>query len=154
VKRGELDELYKDILIHVTSFFRDPDALRPCDEHVFPNLFSGQQGRYRPCLGPRMLDRRGSLFARDGNVGIYLAGNPENARQLRVACPSQIFATDISESSSDRARAGIYSPAAVVDISPRTLRRFFVKLDGDIRLTSVRRCAFLRVRTFARIHPF
>jgi two-component system CheB/CheR fusion protein len=39
-KPGELDELYKDILIHVTSFFRDPEAFEALRKHVFPNLFS------------------------------------------------------------------------------------------------------------------
>src|SRR2546430_8207678 len=36
---SELDELYKDILIHVTGFFRDAEAYGALREQVFPNLF-------------------------------------------------------------------------------------------------------------------
>jgi len=36
---GEVDELYQDILIHVTGFFRDPDVFVALRQHVFPKLF-------------------------------------------------------------------------------------------------------------------
>src|SRR5437899_9492391 len=41
--RGELDELYRDILIHVTGFFRDKDAFQALHDNVFPTLFENRK---------------------------------------------------------------------------------------------------------------
>src|SRR5258708_3230253 len=79
----------------------------------------------------------------------------KTARPTPGRVPFQIFATDISEGSLDRARAGIYSHAAVADISPERLRRFFVKLDGGYQINKTVRemCIFAR-QNVAKDPPF
>jgi two-component system CheB/CheR fusion protein len=58
----------------------------------------------------------------------------------------QIFGTDVSESTIEHARAGIYSSAIEKDISPLRLRRFFTKRDGAYQINrNVRElCTFAR----------
>src|SRR5258708_8355889 len=77
------------------------------------------------------------------------------ARPPPGTVPFQISATDISEGSLARARAGIYSHAAVADISPERLRRFFVKLDGGYQINKTVRemCIFAR-QNVAKDPPF
>jgi len=42
-KPEELDELYRDLLIHVTGFFREPEAFLALRKHVYPKLFEGRK---------------------------------------------------------------------------------------------------------------
>jgi two-component system CheB/CheR fusion protein len=71
------------------------------------------------------------------------------------AIPFQIFATDISDVSLDRARAGLYSEALVADPSPERLRRFFVKLDGGYQIAKpVREMCIFAKQNVAKDPPF
>jgi two-component system CheB/CheR fusion protein len=69
--------------------------------------------------------------------------------------PIQIFATDISETAIEQARAGLYPPSAVEDLSPERLRRFFTKSDGQYRINKPIRdlCVFAR-QDLTRDPPF
>ncbi len=80
---GEVEELYQDILIHVTGFFRDPEAFEALQKHVFPALFQdNKQGGTSSSLGPRLLHRRRGLFPCHGHAGVPVAGDYEN-RQVQ-----------------------------------------------------------------------
>ena len=100
--------LFRDLLINVTSFFRDADAFDALEKPVIPRLFEGQ-GRVRlgAGLGAGLRHGRGSLFHR----------HPA-ARTYGQACASPprvtIFATDIDEAALAIARAGRY-PEALMD---------------------------------------
>ena len=64
--KDELDRLAEDLLIHVTSFFRDRSVFEYLAESVIPDLVRRTVGGRGPtCLGSRMQYRRGSLFAGD-----------------------------------------------------------------------------------------
>ncbi len=69
--------------------------------------------------------------------------------------PIQIFATDISETAIEKARAGIYTESAMVDVSPERLRRFFVKVEGGYQIGKAIRemCIFAR-QNVTRDPPF
>jgi two-component system CheB/CheR fusion protein len=131
---AEIDELYKDILIHVTSFFRDSEAFDALRKHVFPNLFQDQRaGTIRVWVPGCSTGEEVYSLAMAMLEYIWLE-TQKTARPSLGSIPFQIFATDISESSLDRARAGVYSQAAAAEISPERLRRFFVKLDGGYQI--------------------
>ena len=67
----------------------------------------------------------------------------------------QVFATDISDASIDKARAGTYPESIAVDVSPERLRRFFTKIDGGYRISKAVRdvCVFAR-QDLTRDPPF
>jgi two-component system CheB/CheR fusion protein len=155
VKPGELDELYKDILIHVTSFFRDPDAFEALRRHVFPNLFhDSKAGTVRVWVPGCSTGEEVYSLAMAMLEYIWLE-TQKTARPTPGSVPFQIFATDISESSLDRARAGIYSSAAVAEISPERLRRFFVRLDAGYQINkSVREMCIFARQNVAKDPPF
>jgi two-component system CheB/CheR fusion protein len=143
-KPEELDELYRDLLIHVTGFFREPAAFAALRKHVYPRLFEGR----KPDNPIRVWVPGCSTGEEAYSIAItlleYLWSHTRNISQ--AATTIQIFATDISEGALDRARTGIYTEAAVAEISPERLKRFFVRQDGGYQVNkSVRdMCIFAR----------
>ncbi len=67
----ELDALFQELLIGVTSFFRDPQAFEVLEQKVLPVSRGGQARERDPApVGRRLFHRRGSLFARDPVSGV------------------------------------------------------------------------------------
>ncbi|PYX28784.1 MAG: chemotaxis protein CheR [Acidobacteria bacterium] len=152
---AELDELYKDILIHVTSFFRDPEAFDALRKNVFPKLFQdNKSGTVRIWVPGCSTGEEVYSLAMAMLEYIWLETR-KTARPSPGSIPFQIFATDISDSSLDRARAGVYSQAVVAEIPPERLRRFFVKLDGGYQINkSVREMCIFARQNVAKDPPF
>ena len=153
----ELDQLYKDILIHVTSFFREPGAFDSLREHVFPTLFQNRKNDDSPI---RIWIPGCSTGEEVYSIAIALLEYVwEEARNIAVAdVPTkaiQIFATDLSDTALDRARNGLYTEAAVADVSPERLKRFFVRLDGGYQINKPIRdmCIFAK-QNLAKDPPF
>ena len=84
--QGEVEALYQDILINVTSFFRDPDAFDALKAEVFPASGRSVPGTTRAYLDAGMLDGRGSLFDRDRLRGIRR--RPGHAIRCRISGPT------------------------------------------------------------------
>src|SRR5262245_34578320 len=135
----EVENLFQDILINVTSFFRDPEAFRALKENIFPRIVEH--------------------CSLDEPVRIWVVGcsTGEEAYSIAMAftefvgerakhIPVQIFATDLNERSIERARSGLYSKNIVEDISPERLRRFFIESEGGYRISKPLRdmCVFAR----------
>jgi len=154
-KPSELDELYKDILIHVTSFFRDPEAFEALRKYVFPNLFQDHKsGAIRVWVPGCSTGEEVYSLAMAMLEYIWLE-TQKTARPVPGSVPFQIFATDISDGSLDHARAGLYSEAAVAEISPERRQRFFVKLDGGYQINkSVREMCIFARQNVAKDPPF
>jgi two-component system CheB/CheR fusion protein len=153
---GEVDELYQDILIHVTGFFRDPEAFEALRKHVFPKLFQdNKQGGTVRVWVPGCSSGEEVYSLAMAMLEYAWRETRTTAKASLGAALFQIFATDISESSLDRARAGRYSEALVADISPERLRRFFVRLDGGYQIVKPVRemCIFAR-QNVAKDPPF
>jgi two-component system CheB/CheR fusion protein len=125
---AELDALYQDVLISVTSFFRNPEAFEVLKTRVFPRLVR-DRSRHDPlrvwCVGC-------STGEEAYSIAIAYA---EFAEMTRAQVPLQIFATDLNGSAVEKARAGIYSKAIAHDVSPERLRRFFFESDGTYRIS-------------------
>ena len=143
-KPEELDELYRDLLIHVTGFFREPEAFAALRKHVYPKLFEGR----KPGNPIRVWVAGCSTGEEAYSIAItlleYMWVHSRNISQAATAI--QLFATDVSYTALDRARTGLYTEAAVAEISAERLKRFFVKLDGGFQVSkSVRdMCIFAR----------
>ncbi|HUF70809.1 MAG TPA: chemotaxis protein CheB [Longimicrobiales bacterium] len=123
---GECQALLSDLLISVSSFFRDPEAFDALGTLV-PSLFEGK--------GPEAVVRAWVVGCATGeevySVAMVLE---EHAATLAEAPRIQIFATDIDERGYSWARAGLYTEAAVASITPERLGRFFTKEAGGYRI--------------------
>jgi two-component system CheB/CheR fusion protein len=73
----------------------------------------------------------------------------------QAATAIQIFATDISDTALDRARTGLYTEAAVSEISADRLKRFFVRLDGGFQINkSIRDMCIFAKQNLVKDPPF
>jgi len=119
---AETEQLFHDILINVTGFFRDPDAFRALADEVFPSL------KDRPADAPIRIWIPGCSSGEEAyslaiSILEYLG---DSAGNIAI----QIFATDIDETAIEKARAGIYPENISQDVSAARLRRFFVRAEG------------------------
>ena len=116
---AEVELLFRDLLIGVTSFFRDSDAFHALEQHVLPKLFADKPaGAVVRCW---------SVGCSTGEEAYSLAMLlQERVEGLRQSFQVQVFATDIDSQAIATARAGIYPASIATDISPERLARFFV----------------------------
>lgn len=135
----EVQNLYRDILISVTSFFRDEDAVEVLKKKVFPKLIKEHS--------PQDPIRIWVMGCSTGEEAYSLAmAVAEVIVENKAQIPAQIFATDLNEQGIIKARAGFYAKSIAQDISPERLRRFFEEADGGYRVAkSIREmCIFAR----------
>ena len=129
---AEVEALYQDILIGVTSFFRDPAVFEALSAHVLPKLLA-QRSVHAPL-------RIWTVAASSGEEAYSIAMVfTECAEALGSAVPLQIFATDINEQCISKARAGLYPKSIVQDVSPERLRRFFIEEPDGYRICKATR---------------
>lgn len=152
----ELDELYKDILIHVTEFFRDREAFDALREQVFPKLLRQRKLETTPI---RIWVPGCSTGEEVYSIAIALMEYMWESRSLPqgsiTTSSVQIFGTDISEHALTRARSGLYAQAAVSQVSLERLNRFFVKLDGGYQINkSLREMCIFAKQDVTRDPPF
>ncbi|MGZ9272759.1 MAG: CheR family methyltransferase, partial [Candidatus Binatia bacterium] len=138
--RDEVKALYHDLLINVTSFFRDPALFDALKERVYPAIIDG-----KPPLATIRVWVPGCSTGQEAySIAISLL---EYFDDKPSRPPIQIFATDISEPTSlDKARAGIYPDSIEAEVGPERLRRFFQKEDHVYRVDKSLRdlCVFAR----------
>jgi two-component system CheB/CheR fusion protein len=135
----EVAALYQDIFIHVTSFFREPEMFAALQRKVLPKLIAN-----RPPGDPLRIWVPGCSTGEEAySFAIALL---EFLDKRASGAAFQIFGTDISAGAVDRARSGTYSEAAVANVSPDRLKRFFVKVGDSYQIgKQVReRCVFAR----------
>ncbi len=138
--RQELNELYEDLLINVTNFFRDAE--------IFDIILKTK-------LLPALLKNRQA----NAPIRVWIPGcsTGEEAYSIAIALqeflgeadnqfPIQIFGTDISERAIEKARAGDYPETIDTDVSPDRLRRFFIKTEQGYQIRKSIRdlCIFAR----------
>ena len=130
---AELEALFRDLLIGVTNFFRDPEAFQALEEQVIPKLFAG-----KPAGGVIRVWLPGCSTGEEAySLAILLA---EHQESIKKSFQVQIFATDIDGRAIATARAGLYPASIAADISQVRLARFFtVEPDGADGSQSARR---------------
>ncbi|HEY9826867.1 MAG TPA: chemotaxis protein CheB [Stenomitos sp.] len=121
---AEVKALYEDILIHVTSFFRDPDAFDLLKEQVFRTITQNKAAD----IPIRIWVAGCSTGEEVYSIAISLL---EFLEDQAISPPIQIFATDISEVLIAKARAGVYAKSQMVEISTTRYRRFFHAIEGE-----------------------
>ena len=135
---AEVEDLYYDILIRVTEFFREPDVYERLLDTVFPRILEGKTG--------------------DEPVRVWVPGCATGEEPYSIAMvllralkrtgretPIKLFATDISERDIDLARAGVYAETKL-DGVPDAYRHYFARLDAGYQVSSLVRdlCVFAR----------
>lgn len=138
-KNEELDILYQDLLINVTSFFRDSDTYTYLKEVLLPKLLKSKKGEesfriWVPACssGEEALSIAMMILEIQENTGTHI--------------PIQIFATDLSEKAIRKARAGVYTKDELETVSPKRLQRFFTKSGNNYRISKTIRdiCVYAR----------
>jgi two-component system, chemotaxis family, CheB/CheR fusion protein len=130
VLRRDADEaraLGQDLLISVTTFFRDPPAWQALDDRVVTPLVER-----KPPGQPLRVWVPGCATGEEAySIAMLFA---ERLQAARKGCPLQLFASDAGDSALEVGRAGVYPESIAVDVSPERLRRFFVKEEHTYRV--------------------
>jgi two-component system CheB/CheR fusion protein len=123
----ELDALYSDVLISVTSFFRNPEAFEALQREVVPRLLE------QPTELPIRCWVLGCSTGQEAySLAMAFIEGSESSRRSR---PLRIFATDLNDALLERARHGLYPKSLAGDLSPERLRRFFTEEEGGYRVS-------------------
>jgi two-component system, chemotaxis family, CheB/CheR fusion protein len=140
----EVEALYHDLLINVTSFFRNPDAFAALRQIVYPAILQARTLGSGPV---RIWVPGCSTGEETYSHAISLV---EFLGEERVDIPIQVFGTDLSESAIQRARGGVYKENIEADVTPARLRRFFYKADGGYQIKKTIRdlCIFSTQNVF------
>jgi two-component system, chemotaxis family, CheB/CheR fusion protein len=114
----EVDALFRDLLISVTGFFRDPEAFKAIEEQVIAKLFNS-----KPAGALIRVWVPGCSTGEEAySLAILLQ---EHRETLKQGYKVQIFCTDVDSKAIVTARAGVYPASISTDISSERLTRFF-----------------------------
>ena len=149
--KTEQDVLYQDLLIPVTSFFRDPKSFDNLCETVFPHLVKNKAAGE-----PIRLWVAGCSTGQEAySIAMCLKEFLGNHSTLTSGERVQIFATDISEPAITKARSGIYSKSELDAITPQRLNEFFTKTNGSYQVNrQIRDMCVFAVHNFLKDPPF
>ncbi len=125
--KGEIDLLFKDLLITVTSFFRDPDAFEALKNKAIPELLVNL-----PEGDPIRIWVPACATGEEAYSIAILLVEAMEANGNWVDC--KIFATDIDANSINVARSGLYPESIKADLSKDRLDRFFTPEDNQVRV--------------------
>lgn len=147
----EIDVLYQDLLIPVTSFFRDQEVFNSLCESVFPQIIKEKQVTepiriwVAGCSTGEEVYSIAMCFKEFSGVS-----SPENAEKKL-----QLFATDLSEPAIDKARNGVYTSAELSSVSPERLEAFFTRTSVGYRINKqIRDVCVFAVHNFLKDPPF
>jgi chemotaxis methyl-accepting protein methylase len=146
----EVGLLFKEILIGVTSFFRDPVAWEKLKTEVIPAILKGR--------GAGQTLRAWVIGCATGEEAYSLAiVYTEALEQLKPAQNSslQIFATDLDADAIEKARAGVFSSNIAADVSPERLGKFFRPVEHGYQITkTIRRMVIFAPQNLIMDPPF
>ena len=137
----------KDLLISVTSFFRDQESIERLSTAVFPKIFASKEAE-----APIRVWVAGCATGEEAySIAMLLAeyAGPERIPNL------QIFGTDLDQRAIDIAREGYYKEVEVADVSPERLKRFFERAAGGYRVKrELRETILFAVHNVIKDPPF
>lgn len=144
----EVRTLFKELLINVTSFFRDKEAFDVLQKDILPELCKDKAEDY--------IFRVWVAGCATGEEAYSIAillreWLDENHQEFKI----QIYSTDLDDEAIAIARTGLFPPNIVTDIGPERLRRFFSKEDAGYRMKkSIREMVVFAVQNVIKDPPF
>jgi two-component system CheB/CheR fusion protein len=135
----EVRALFEDMLIHVTSFFRDAEMFDSLRTHVFPEIL-----KHKPEGAPLRVWVAGCSTGEEA-YSIAMAWR-EFAAETGASQQLQIVGSDLSELAIGKARLGIYNESAMQGVSDKRRKLHFSPLGGNQRVQKGLRdlCVFVR----------
>lgn len=145
---AEVGVLFRELLINVTSFFRDPQAFDALRQSILPEMLAGKPEGYVLRVWVAGCATGEEAYS----IAMLLREVLDEAhRDLRV----QIYATDLDDDAIARARTGLYPPNIAQDVSPDRLRRHFVAEDAGYRVKKeIREMVVFAVQSVIKDPPF
>ena len=149
----EIDELFKDLLINVTNFFRDSAAFEVLEREALPELLKGKLKREVEPNAPLRIWVPGCGTGEEAySIAMLLV---EAMEREGIHFRMQVFATDISEETIDFGRAGVYPDNIAADVSAERLKRFFKKEHDNYRIDQqIRELVVFAIHDLTRDPPF
>src|SRR5437870_4401575 len=146
--RDEVEALFNDVLINVTSFFREPDSFEALKTVAFPAIMAQKDANVPIRIWVPGCSTGEEVYS---IAIILLESLAEKAPNTQI----QIFATDLSEGIISKARAGIYPESVALDISSERLRRFFLKVENGYQINKhIRDIVVFAKQDLAKDPPF
>jgi two-component system CheB/CheR fusion protein len=127
----EFDLLFKEMLIGVTSFFRDPPAWAELRQTVLPDLLDRHLASDQ-AAGPLRAWVAGCSTGEEAYSLVMLFCELVDTRPEAAHCRLQIFATDLSADAIAFARRGIFPLSAAASLGPERVERFFTRVPGGL----------------------
>jgi len=136
---AEAEALYQDVLIGVTSFFRDSSSFALLSREVFGRLVETKSAQSPIRVWVPGCSTGEEVYS----LAICLL---EFLAERSLTLPIQLFGTDLNAQAIEYARAGLYSPGAVGHLSPARLEHFFGRVNGHYQISKSIRdlCVFAR----------
>jgi two-component system, chemotaxis family, CheB/CheR fusion protein len=136
---SELVALQQEVLIHVTSFFRDPETFEALKTSVLPQLIANR---------PADADLRIWVPGCSSGEEVYsiVICVVEFLEEHQATFPIKVFATDVSELAIEKARLGVYPESITAEVSPERLQQFFTRNERGYQIDKRVRdaCVFAR----------
>ncbi len=138
--KTEVYELYKDLLINVTNFFRDPEVFEMLRKKVFPEITRNASFEKTMRIWVPGCSTGEEVYSIAITLFEYLEQNKIDTAAI------QVFATDISDTAIDKARAGFYSESELKDIPKDINKKYFTKFNNGWQINKSIRdvCIFAR----------
>jgi len=146
----EAELLFKELLIGVTCFFRDPEVWQHLKQAVLPKLLAQQPegGVLRAWVAACSTGEEAYTLAM-----LFVEALEETKSSLQFSM--QIFATDMDKDAIEKARTGFYPENIAADVSPERLARFFSKVSGGYRVSKeIRSMVIFAPHSIASDPPF
>jgi two-component system CheB/CheR fusion protein len=127
----ELDLLFKELLIGVTGFFRDPACWEELRKNILPALIAS-----RPKGHVLRAWVAGCSTGEEAYSLVMLFKEVMDRVKPPKKITLQVFATDLDKDAIEKARQGVYPENICADVSPKQMNRFFKKEEHGCRVTS------------------
>jgi two-component system CheB/CheR fusion protein len=144
----EVQALFRELLINVTSFFRDPPAFEVLKDEILPQLLADKPDDYVFRIWVAGCSSGEEAYS----IAMLLREiMDETHKEFRV----QIYATDLDDDVIVQARSAIFPPNIAQDVTPERLRRFFVKDDAGYKVKKlIREMVIFAVQSVIKDPPF
>lgn len=145
---AELKTLFRELLINVTSFFRDPEAFEALKVEILPALLTGKPANYTLRIWVAGCATGEEAYS----IAMILRELIDSTHpELKV----QLYSTDLDDEAIATARAGLYPLNISQDVSPERLRRFFSQEEGGYRVKKeIREMVVFAVQSVIKDPPF